>query len=72
MNLSLGAPIKAYVETLSGSAIVSAPGTARDPGCGFDCRLRCADGKFGRLVVRPDSGDPAETCAYTVRVLQMG
>jgi nicotinamide phosphoribosyltransferase len=25
-------------------------------------KSRCADGKFGRLVVRPDSGDPAETC----------
>merc|ERR1719353_1531790 len=32
-------------------------------------KARCADGKFGRLVVRPDSGDPAETCTKILQIL---
>ena len=27
------------------------------------------DTKFGRLVVRPDSGDPAETCCSILKIL---
>jgi nicotinamide phosphoribosyltransferase len=32
-------------------------------------KSRCSDGKFGRLVVRPDSGDPAETCLEINKIL---
>merc|ERR1719409_273588 len=30
---------------------------------------RISEGKFGRLVVRPDSGDPAETCKAILEIL---
>jgi nicotinamide phosphoribosyltransferase len=30
---------------------------------------RCAEGKFGRLVVRPDSGDPATICCKILNIL---
>jgi len=30
---------------------------------------RISENKFGRLVVRPDSGDPAETCASVLKIL---
>merc|ERR1719215_2042601 len=30
---------------------------------------RITDKQFGRLVVRPDSGDPAETCTEIIRIL---
>lgn len=30
---------------------------------------RITDQQFGRLVVRPDSGDPAETCTEIIRIL---
>eukprot|EP00929_Paragymnodinium_shiwhaense_P022996 TRINITY_DN14508_c0_g1_i1.p1 TRINITY_DN14508_c0_g1~~TRINITY_DN14508_c0_g1_i1.p1 ORF type:complete len:550 (-),score=138.57 TRINITY_DN14508_c0_g1_i1:540-2189(-) len=30
---------------------------------------RISEGKFGRLVVRPDSGDPAETCKKILEIL---
>ena len=30
---------------------------------------RITDTKFGRLIVRPDSGDPAETCTAILKIL---
>jgi len=32
-------------------------------------KSRCDDGKFGRLIVRPDSGDPATTCKAILEIL---